>query len=142
MQQLTPRRPYLFKALYDWILDNELTPHILVDCDYPQVDVPFEFANDGKIVLNLAPQAIGNFELTNDYLCFHARFSGSPRQVYVPMGAILAIYTREDGQGLGFEPETQYDKQKQAWSNKENHPSNPSATPEAKKGKPTFTVVK
>lgn len=109
MSQLSPRRPYLLRAFYEWLLDNELTPHVVVDITLPDVQVPMEFARDGQIVLNIAPRAVGNLELTNDAVQFSARFGGVPRQVYVPMAAVMAIYARENGAGTMFEPEAGYE---------------------------------
>lgn len=111
MPELSPRRPYLLRAFYEWLLDNQLTPHVVVDINLPGVQVPLEFARDGQIVLNIAPRAVGNLELTNDAVRFSARFGGVPRQVYVPMAAIQAIYARENGAGTMFEPEAGYDDQ-------------------------------
>lgn len=109
MSQLTARRPYLLRAFYDWLLDNQLTPHLVVDINLPGVQVPLEYARDGQIVLNIAPRAVGNLELGNDHVQFNARFGGVPRQVSVPMAAILAIYARENGAGTMFEPEPAYE---------------------------------
>ena len=95
MSQLTPRRPYLLRAFYEWLLDNQLTPHLVVDVTLPGVLVPMEYARDGQIVLNIAPRAVGNLELANDEVRFNARFGGVPRQVSVPLAAVLAIYARE-----------------------------------------------
>lgn len=111
MSQLSPRRPYLLRAFYDWLLDNQLTPHLVVDVNQPGVEVPMEYARDGQIVLNVAPRAVGNLELTNDEVRFSARFGGVPRQVFVPMCAVLAIYARENGAGTMFEPEAAYDEE-------------------------------
>ena len=97
MSQLTARRPYLLRAFYDWLLDNQLTPHLVVDINLPGVQVPLEYARDGQIVLNIAPRAVGNLDLANDEVRFNARFGGVPRQVSVPMAAVLAIYARENG---------------------------------------------
>jgi len=110
MSQLSPRRPYLLRAFYEWLLDNDLTPHVVVDISLPDVQVPMEFARDGQIVLNIAPRAVGNLELTNDAVQFSARFGGVPRQVYVPMAAVVAIYARENGAGTMFEPEAGYEE--------------------------------
>lgn len=110
MSQLTARRPYLLRAFYDWLLDNQLTPHLVVDINLPGVQVPLEYARDGQIVLNIAPRAVGNLELGNDQVHFNARFGGVPRQVTVPMAAILAIYARENGAGTMFEPEPAYER--------------------------------
>lgn len=109
MSQLSPRRPYLLRAFYEWLLDNQLTPHLVVDVTMPGVHVPMEYARDGQIVLNIAPRAVGNLELTNTEVQFNARFGGVPRQVSVPMAAVLAIYARENGAGTMFEPEASYD---------------------------------
>lgn len=109
MSQMTPRRPYLLRAFYDWLLDNQLTPHLVVDIMYPGVQVPIEFARDGQIVLNVAPRAVGNLLLADEEVSFNARFGGIPRQVQVPMGAVLAIYARENGAGTLFEPEAAYE---------------------------------
>ncbi len=105
---MTPRRPYLLRAFYEWLLDNQLTPHLVVDVSVPGISVPMEFARDGQIILNIAPHAVGNLELGNDDVRFSARFAGIPRQVQVPMAAIMAIYARENGAGTMFEPESDY----------------------------------
>lgn len=109
LSQLSPRRPYLLRAFYDWLLDNQLTPHLVVDVSLPGVMVPMEFARDGQIVLNIAQRAVGGLELADDSVRFNARFGGIPRQVYVPMAAVLAIYARENGAGTMFEPEPAYE---------------------------------
>ncbi len=109
MSQLTARRPYLLRAFYDWLLDNQLTPHLVVDINLPGVMVPLEYARDGQIVLNIAPRAVGNLELGNDEVTFNARFGGVPRQVTVPLAAVMAIYARENGAGTMFEPEPVYE---------------------------------
>ncbi|CNE01004.1 ClpXP protease specificity-enhancing factor [Yersinia mollaretii] len=109
MSDMSPRRPYLLRAFYEWLIDNQLTPHLVVDVTRPDVSVPMEFARDGQIVLNVAPRAVGNLELGNDGVSFNARFGGVPRQVSVPMAAIIAIYARENGSGTLFEPEEAYD---------------------------------
>ena len=111
MSQLTARRPYLLRAFYEWLLDNQLTPHLVVDINLPGVLVPLEYARDGQIVLNIAPRAVGNLELGNDEVRFNARFGGVPRQVTVPLAAVLAIYARENGAGTMFEPEPAYELQ-------------------------------
>ncbi|MCW8857596.1 MAG: ClpXP protease specificity-enhancing factor [Kangiella sp.] len=98
----SPLQPYLLIAYYEWILDNEWTPQILVDTSHPEVDVPLQFANDGKIVLNIAPTAVANFELNHDYISFNARFSGQSLSLYIPSSAIIAIYARENDQGIMF----------------------------------------
>ncbi|MGL4459154.1 MAG: ClpXP protease specificity-enhancing factor, partial [Plesiomonas shigelloides] len=109
LTQMKPRRPYLVRAYYDWLLDNNLTPHLVVDAMLPGVQVPMDFVRDGQIVLNIAPRAVGNLELGNDAIRFNARFGGIPQQVDVPMAAVLALYARENGAGTLFEPEVAYD---------------------------------
>ncbi|HEN3603232.1 TPA: ClpXP protease specificity-enhancing factor [Yersinia enterocolitica] len=106
---MSPRRPYLLRAFYEWLIDNQLTPHLVVDVTRPGVSVPMEFARDGQIVLNVAPRAVANLELGNEGVSFNARFGGIPCQVTVPMGAVMAIYARENGSGTMFEPEEAYD---------------------------------
>lgn len=108
--QLSPRRPYILRAIFDWLVDNELTPYLLVDAVRNGVEVPTEFIQDGKIVLNIAPHAVGSFEMTTTHVQFQARFSGVSRQVIVPMASVLAIYSRENGQGIVFEPEPYYEQ--------------------------------
>ena len=102
-QKLTSRRPYLIRALYDWVLDNDLTPHLLVAADAPGVDVPRQFVTeDGKITVNVAPSAVRALALENDIIRFSARFSGANYNVVVPPGAVLALYARENGEGMLF----------------------------------------
>ena len=99
---MTSNRPYLLRAFFDWIVDNECTPHLVVNADFPAVQVPTQFVQDGQIVLNISPSAVTQFSLDNTQLSFNARFGGQPMQVYVPLGAVLAIYARENGEGTVF----------------------------------------
>lgn len=99
---MTSSKPYLLRALHEWIIDNGLTPHIIVDIHAPDVQVPAAAHQDGKLVLNVAPRATKNLELGNEVFSFDARFSGTPHRVQVPVDAILAIYARENGQGMVF----------------------------------------
>ena len=99
---MKPSRPYIVKALYDWLLDNDLTPHLLVDAAQEDVIVPLQFVEDGQIVMNINPLAVRNFYMDDQAISFNARFSGQPMDVYIPMKAMLAIYARENGQGMGF----------------------------------------
>ena len=106
---MTPSRPYLLRAFYDWLLDNDMTPHLLVNTTLPHVRVPMQFARDGQIVLNIAPQAVMAFTMDKEALSFSARFGGVPFQVYIPMAAIIAIHARENGLGTFFPPEPAYE---------------------------------
>ncbi|MBH0058709.1 ClpXP protease specificity-enhancing factor [Pseudoalteromonas sp. SWXJZ94C] len=99
---MTPNRPYLLRAFFDWIVDNECTPHLVVDAGFANVQVPTQFVQDGQIVLNISPSAVTQFSLDLTQLSFSARFGGQPMQVYVPLGAVLAIYARENGEGTVF----------------------------------------
>ena len=101
---MTPNRPYLIRAVYEWICDNGLTTHLLVDADYPGVDVPREFVNDGQIILNVSPSAVQSFVAGNDAIEFSARFGGRPMNLMVPVEAVLAVFARENGEGMAFEP--------------------------------------
>lgn len=106
--KLSPQRPYIARAIYEWLCDNHLTPHILVDAEYKQTHVPQQFVKDGQIVLNIAPHAVHQFHMDNDVVSFSARFGGVPQQLYIPMPALLGIYARENGAGLFFDP-NEYD---------------------------------
>lgn len=97
---MTSSRPYLLRAIYEWIVDNGYTPHIVVAAEMDNVQVPRQFVDNGVIVLNVAPSAVRDLELGNDRVSFSARFAGSAQYVSVPMAAIQAIYARENGQGM------------------------------------------
>lgn len=101
---VTPTRPYLTRAIYEWICDNQLTPYLLVDATQPHTDVPLQFVKDGQIVLNLAPHAVHQLHIANEAISFSARFSGASKDIYVPLCAVLGIYARENSQGLFFDP--------------------------------------
>lgn len=95
-------RPYLIRALYEWIVDNNLTPHMLVDTAQESVEVPRAFVENGRIILNVSPEATHSLVLGNDAITFNARFSGTAMDVHVPVSSVLAIYARENGQGMMF----------------------------------------
>ncbi len=99
---MSPNRPYLLRALYEWISDNGMTPHILVDADAPGVDVPEQAVQKGKVILNIDQQAVHALELGNETVSFNARFAGNRYAVTVPVDAVLAIYSKENGQGMMF----------------------------------------
>lgn len=102
---MTSHRPYLLRALYEWIADNGLTPHLLVDATQPGVRVPAHAVKDGRIVLNIADRAVGHLQMDNDEVRFSARFGGVSHAVIVPIDAVLAIYARENGQGMELPPD-------------------------------------
>lgn len=99
---MTSHRPYLLRALYEWIADNGMTPHVLVDAAYAGVRVPPHTVKDGRVVLNIADRAVARLEMDNDSVRFTARFGGVSQPVVVPIGAVLAIYARETGQGMAL----------------------------------------
>lgn len=99
---MTSSRPYLLRALYEWIVDNGHTPHMLVDATKQGVLVPEAFVEEGRIVLNIDPAAVRTLELGNDAVSFGARFGGQGLEVYVPISAVLGIYARENGHGMLF----------------------------------------
>lgn len=100
--RMTSHRPYLLRALYEWIADNGMTPHLLVDATRPGVRVPPHTVKDGKVVLNIAARAVAHLDMDNDAVAFTARFGGVSHAVIVPVDAILAIYARETGQGMAL----------------------------------------
>lgn len=106
---MTPSRPYLLRALYNWILDNHMTPHIVIDASYKGVIVPREHVEDGQIILSIAPESVHGMELKNHYIAFAARFSGVSRDIYLPIMAISAIYAEENRKGMVFAEEV-YDQ--------------------------------
>ncbi|ABI37686.1 Stringent starvation protein B [Shewanella sp. MR-4] len=108
MKALTPNRPYLLRAYYDWLMDNQLTPHVVVDAFVKGTQVPQQYVKDGQIVLNIAAGAVGNLQIGNEFVEFNARFGGVPQQVLLPMASIVAIYARENGAGTVFDIEDAY----------------------------------
>lgn len=100
--EMTSNRPYLLRALYEWIADNGMTPHILVEAGADGVDVPDQAVQKGKVILNIDNVAVRELDLGNAWLTFKARFSGSEHDVTVPIEAVLAIYAKENGQGMMF----------------------------------------
>ncbi len=104
---MNSNRPYLLRALYDWICDNHLTPYLLVDASGDDLSIPYDFVEDDKIVLNISASAVRDLDLSNDYINFKARFSGKSMNVYFPVEAVIAIYANENGRGMIFQEEEQ-----------------------------------
>lgn len=98
-------RPYLLRAFYEWIMDNHGTPYIVVNAELPGVDVPLDYVEQGRIVLNISSDAVRALSLGNDHVSFNARFSGTPFDIYIPMRAVTAIYAKENGRGMVFKDE-------------------------------------
>lgn len=102
---MTSNRPYLLRAIYDWISDNDLTPYVLVDAGVAGVRVPPQVVKNGQVVLNLAMRAVANLDLGNEFVSFQARFSGVSQSIHIPVHAVLALYAQENGQGMMFPAE-------------------------------------
>lgn len=122
---MTSSKPYLIRALYEWILDNETTPYILVDTGSDQVLIPAGIASDGKVVLNLSPAAIQNLEMTNEHISFSARFNGVAEDLFCPVSSIMAIYARENGEGMMFPAEESDDSSQPPDENDNDKPRGP-----------------
>ncbi len=128
---MTPLKPYLIRTIYEWVLDNNLTPHLLVDANNPNAMLPMQFAQDGKLVLNIRPAAIEALSLGDEAIEFNTRFSGKSTYIYVPVAAVLAVYAKENGQGMVFDAE------------KSEPTEPPPQQPEpVKKAKPSLRVLK
>lgn len=103
---MTSNKPYLIRALYEWLVDNDATPHIMVDTTKADVMIPAGIEKDGQVVLNIAARAVQALEMTNSHISFTARFSGASQNIYIPIQAVMAIYSMEDGQGMMFAEDT------------------------------------
>jgi stringent starvation protein B len=102
---MTSLKPYLIRSVYEWIVDNNLTPYLLVDAENKAASLPEAFIEDNKIVLNIRPQAIQGLSLGNTDIQFSARFSGKPMHIVAPVAAVMAIYAKENGKGMVFDLE-------------------------------------
>ncbi len=108
MTKMTSNRPYLIRAFYEWIVDNDMTPYILVNVSYPGVQVPLEFASNGRIVLDISPSACRGLIIENDRILFTAKFSQQPVQIMLSPAAVMEIYAKENGRGTSFSPEEDF----------------------------------
>ena len=133
-------RPYLIRALYEWIVDNDCTPHLLVNADHPGVQVPEGFASDGQIVLNVSPNAVRQLHMDNDAVSFEGRFGGIAHSLFVPAPAVLAIYARENGQGMVFDMDPPPAELEVEDLSEEQGP--PDDEPPRPSGRPSLKVVK
>lgn len=129
---MTSPRPYLVRALIDWIVDNDCTPFVAVASELDGVTVPPGTAKDGRVVLNLSASATRNLQISNELLTVDCRFGGQPFHVTVPMGAVVAVFARENGEGMSFEPEQAAEAPAA--------PETPATKPPPKKG-PKLTLV-
>ena len=133
MQKMTSNRPYLIRAFFDWIVDNGMTPYITVDATVEGAVLPQPYVRDGQIILNISPRAVQHLQLGNEEISFHARFAGTSLQVVVPPRAVVAIYARENGEGMLFGE----DKDRS-----DGPPEGPRTPPSGKGGRPSLRVVK
>lgn len=102
---MTSNKPYLLRAYHEWIVDNNLIPYLVAQANDPNAEIPLQFVQDGRIILNIAPTAVRNLLINNQHVQFQARFGGVVQQVIVPMASVMAIYARENGQGIVFPEE-------------------------------------
>ncbi len=147
MREMTSNQPYLLKAFYEWIVDNALTPYMVVVADYPDTEIPTQFVNDNQIVLNVSPNACVNFSLDLEYVSFNARFSGQPMQVSFPCSAVAAIYAKENGAGTAFEvpsyeKSTDDENSSLESTSSESNKKNTGSDPSKSKKKPNLRVIK
>jgi len=127
---MTSQKPYLIRAIYEWLLDNELTQYLLVNTLMEGVKVPEEYINDDKIVLNIAPDAVQHFQADNEWISFSARFSGKAMELFIPIDAIQGIYGKENNEGMFFTDEEL------------PQPPTPPKKPLASKERPSLKIVK
>lgn len=126
--KLTPTRPYMIRAFYEWLEDNSLTPYLLVDATQDNLVIPTEHVQDGKIVLNIASQATGNMNIDNNYINFNARFGGVSRELWIPMQAVMVLYAKENQSiAMPFDP-AEYEN----FTPEDSEPSNTKSTPTSK----------
>jgi len=127
---MTSQKPYLIRAIFEWLVDNHLTPYLLVDATAENVQVPHQFIEDRKIILNIDPEAVRNYHADNEWISFSARFSGKPEELFIPIAAIKSIYAKENNQGMIFPDEVL-------------PPQPPTKTPDKQVIKrPTLSIVK
>jgi len=141
--ELPSTKPYLIRAIQEWCCDNGFTPHIAVVVDQ-QVRVPREFVRDGQIVLNIGYEATGHLKIANEGITFQARFGGVARDISVPIGNVTAIYAKENGAGMAFEPETSAEKQHdfESGNQSEQLDDEPDPSPPPPSGRPKLQRIK
>ncbi|MDJ0738263.1 MAG: ClpXP protease specificity-enhancing factor [Gammaproteobacteria bacterium] len=135
---MTSNRPYLIRALYEWLVDNDLTPYLLVDADRDGVHVPSRYVEEGRIVLNVSPSAVRDLNLGNELIAFEARFGGSAFPISLPPDAVLGVYARENGKGMLF-PDDGVEEPEQT---RPDHDPDPDQPRPPSGGKPSLKVVK
>ncbi len=138
---MSSSKPYLLRAFYDWIVDNNCTPYMVFNTEFPDVQVPQQYVEDGRIILNVAPVAVKSLLISNDGVQFNARFSSRLMEIYAPIKSVLAVYARENGRGMVFGDEDEDDGG--------DEPPTPGPgsdisgdTKKSRKGRPNLKVVK
>jgi stringent starvation protein B len=131
---MTAIKPYLIRAIRDWAVENGFTPHVVVDASASAVDVPTECVKNGRILLNIHPRAVHDFDLQEEWLVFSARFGGQARPLAIPIAAIRAIYASENGQGVAFPEDSGAGEDDQA--------NSPTGTDDPTKKGPHLKIVK
>lgn len=127
---MTSTRPYLLRAFYEWIVDNEFTPYVVIRTDLPNVKVPNQYIEDDKIVLNISPYATDKLNISNEAIEFHASFSGLVTEIHAPIASVIAIYANENGRGMVFGEE------------EDDGDDTPPSDDDSGKGRPHLKVVK
>lgn len=140
-------RPYLIRAMHEWIIASDLTPYVLVDANYKDVVIPIEYVEDGKILLNISPGATQHLNLGNEFIIFSARFSGKAMEVSFPIEAALAVYAKENGRGMMFNTDGTDDEPPPSDPNPDDPVSPDSTTPGSaptlsSTKKPSLKIVK
>ena len=125
---MTSSVPYLLRAINEWILDNNLTPYLIVDANVEETSVPTEYVKDGQIVLNISPTAIRDLVIGDEYVAFSGRFGGVPHEIFAPIDAVMGIVAKENGEGM--------------WFPREESQPEPPPQPTKKKGPPDLKVIK
>ena len=129
MSEMSSNRPYLIRALYEWLVDNGQTPYMMVNAEVQGVVVPARYVENGRIILNVDPSAVSGLELGNEWISFSARFAGAAEEILIPPGAVMGIYAKENGQGMLF-PEEELDSDSEPEDDPD--PSPPSSRPALK----------
>ena len=139
---MTTTRPYLIRAFYEWIADNNCTPYIAVDTNYPGVEVPMEYVENGRIILNISMNAVRGLKLDNVHIGFNAQFGGRGRDIYVPVQAVIAVYAKENGKGMVFTEEEYEDEGDGEEASASGQAPKSNQQKSGKGKKPNLTLVK
>jgi len=143
--KLTSTKPYLLRAFYEWIHDNNCTPYLIINANYDDVEVPTQYVDEGRIVLNISETAVRGLQMTNESIEFDARFGGIAMTVYAPIAAVMAIYAHENGRGMVFNEEEIFSGSESETTSAEALEDNGDddiPPPRPLRGKPNLRIVK